>query len=88
MGSLLFSENTVYAPGFDEKEFRALKRGMSKDEVRSKLGDPLSTWSGSGGFEWWAYSKHGTKSENFLCRSLAFNTEGQLIERHAEFYAD
>lgn len=37
---------TMYAPGYDEKEFRQIARGMTKAEVANRLGLPLSNSEG------------------------------------------
>jgi outer membrane protein assembly factor BamE (lipoprotein component of BamABCDE complex) len=50
-----FEEDTVYAPGYSDKAFRRVKRGMSEQEVLNILGSPLG--------ESWCYEK--TEHERF-----------------------
>ncbi len=43
---LLFDENTSYAGGYSDRGFRAVRRGMTEDQVHGLVGQPLSEgWS-------------------------------------------
>jgi outer membrane protein assembly factor BamE (lipoprotein component of BamABCDE complex) len=41
MLSALYEDDTRYAPQYSDKNFRALKPGMSQSEVAARLGQPL-----------------------------------------------
>ena len=39
--SVVFGDDTVYAPGFDERAFRTVRIGDSREAVLERLGEPL-----------------------------------------------
>jgi len=47
-----FSDTTVYAPGYSEAKFRAIRTGMSEAEVIRTLGQPLSVDPAVGYIVW------------------------------------
>jgi len=84
----LDTHDTEYAAGFREDVFRSLEMGISQDEVRRRLGAPISTKSFPDGITYWYHSRHGAKSKSYFMRILAFDSQGTLRTRRAEFYID
>jgi hypothetical protein len=85
----LFDKNdTEYAPGFKEEVFRSVEMGFSQDEVKRRLGEPLSSKTFADGNTCWYYSRHGKKSKSYFLRLLEFDGKGILVARRAEFYVD
>lgn len=86
----VLSEDTVYSPGYSDSGFRAVRLGMTADEVHRLLGPPQSRWMNRQGpttletGERWSFSPGDT---NFRCRVVLFRN-GIVIERHSEFYLD
>jgi len=85
---LIDKHDTEYAAGFKEDVFRSLKMGISQVDVKTRLGEPLSTKSFPDGNTCWYYSRHGTKSKSYFVRLLEFDAKGVLVARRAEFYVD
>ena len=85
---LLGHHDTEYAPGFKERSFQTLEMGISQDEVKRIIGDPLFTKTFPDGRVYWYYSRHGKTSKSFFTRILVFREDGRLIARHTEFYLD
>ena len=48
--------NTEYAKGFSYEKLERIKQGMSKQQVRQILGEPLYIWKP--GYECFGYSRH------------------------------
>lgn len=85
---IIYDEKTRYAPGYREEAFRSLKPGMSEEEVRKLLGEPLSRRTIPDGRTVLYYSEQATPTDNYLMRNLVFDDQGRLLERRAEFYVD
>jgi SmpA / OmlA family len=85
---------TVYAPGYDESQFRRVRIGMTSKEVESILGDPLRKDSTSaqrwGPYENWIYSEpppHGTIGDNYWRRWVMFD-DGKVVAIVDDYYED
>lgn len=77
---------TRYAPGFSEEKFREVAVGQSREDVRTRLGEPLRTWK-SPTDEYWAYSE-SPNSGDYWVRSIVFDRTGRVSRVHAELYVD
>lgn len=55
---LLRRDSTIYAPGYSEGKYKAVRVGMSKDAVLKVLGPPLSV-DAAPGYIQWTYTDHG-----------------------------
>jgi hypothetical protein len=88
VASLAFAEDTVYAPGFDERSFRSVAIGDSREAVLERLGEPLERWNAApNGVETWSYTASpGTHS--YWLRSIRFDDRGRVTKKDAEFYVD
>ena len=68
---------TTYAPGYSGAKFRQIRNGMTKDEVRRTLGEPL--YANGGGVRWyWAYSAdhHGEGLDvGYYSRGVYFSND-------------
>ena len=82
------SERTAYAPGFREEVFRSLKKGISEEDVRRALGEPLLKRTFPDGQRIFYYSQQGTPRDNYLVRNVVFDAQGRLLALHTEFYVD
>lgn len=85
---LFETHDTEYAAGYKEEIFRSLEMGINQDEVKRRLGEPVSTRAFADGNACWYYSRHGRKSKNYFVRLLEFDGKGILLARRAEFYVD
>lgn len=85
---LIFAENTKYAPGYNEAKFRSISRGVSKANVRARLGDPLATRTFADGETVWYYSEQAAATDNYFVRNVAFDRDGRVVRTFAEFYLD
>ncbi len=58
--SMMFKEDTVFTSGYSDSGFSGIRKGMSKNEVLSKIGEPFYTnesWESKSNEERWWYSK-------------------------------
>lgn len=87
LGSLLLREDTLYASGYSDFNWRRVQIGMTRQDVHDLLGQPLSQWAlgnpGENG-ERWSLSPSDT---NFRCRVLLFR-DNRVRSKHSEFYFD
>lgn len=84
--SLFLREDTVWAEGYTNDRFRAVRIGMKRDEVYSLLGPPLYQWHNASGevVEWWTHSPDDT---HFRQRAIVF--QGDRARRKiARFWVD
>ena len=68
---------TIFAAGYDEARFHAIREGMTAAEVIGALGDPLRKDPLPGGEETWAYSEQYTYTSNYDRRWIIF--KGGLV---------
>lgn len=88
VASWLYPSDTVYAGGFTEQGFRSLASGADRETVVSVLGKPLRT-AVDGGKEYWYYSKHGQKYDNYWNMIVILDrASGRVVEKFREFYVD
>jgi hypothetical protein len=80
-------DTTVYASGYSEPGWTAVRVGDTQGKVRGHLGEPLDRWRGSSG-EWWSYSQQTTGTENYRERKLLFAIHGEVAEKHEACYID
>lgn len=76
--------STKYSDGYSFVKFASLKEGMSKEQVRDIMGDPLTIDTYESGDEWWNYSvmiDHHNGGENWRMRKVKFigNTTAEII---------
>jgi hypothetical protein len=90
--SLLFAgrSETRFAPGYSWSAFRHVRVGMTRDEVRSLLGQPLRVQTARYDtlyYENWVYSESPV-SRSYHARTVIFDANGRVAQRVAEFYVD
>ncbi len=85
---LIEDHDTEYAQGYSEEVFRSLGLGTDRETVEDLLGSPLFLRNFPNGMTYWYYSRHGKQSENYFVRITVFDAEGNLVERHSDFYLD
>jgi hypothetical protein len=83
---------TVYSEGYSESRFRALRAGMSREEVERVVGQPLGKipWNQhvpSRDTEMWSYSDRADKTANFWRRWVVFE-KGSVVEVINDFWVD
>ena len=70
---------TIYAPGYDERRFAAVRVGMSNSEVQEILGPPLEKDQRAGEvFVNWIYSEQSMHTGDYERRRIFFK-EGRVI---------
>lgn len=80
------SQETRYAPGFTEEKFREVAVGQSREDVRTRLGEPLKAWTVASS-EHWAYSDSPSDGDYWV-RRVSFDSSGRVSEVAAELYVD
>ncbi|MCP3062120.1 hypothetical protein LXT21_25360 [Myxococcus sp. K38C18041901] len=89
LASLVFSEDTVFAPGYSAFKFWRIRQGMTEAEVEQLVGLPLETWTprdDEPGELYWGYS-HSPGDAHYRMRLVRFR-DGRVHETHTEFYVD
>jgi hypothetical protein len=89
VASWIYVSDTVVAPRFSRPQFRMVTAGTSIVELVERLGEPLDRRLESAHREYWFYSRHGSRSENYwnfivLVDPVANN----VVECFKEFYTD
>ena len=84
--SRFYDEDTPYAPGYSDSAFRKVREGMTEDEVRDLLGQPLDRWSLDNNRFGRRWSKSPSDG-NYKLRVVIF-TEGKVTRKTSEFYLD
>ena len=69
----VISPPTVYAPGYNEATFRAIREGMTTDQVASIMGQPLEKELRSDDALIWKYSDQYTYTSDFDRRWVFFS---------------
>jgi outer membrane protein assembly factor BamE (lipoprotein component of BamABCDE complex) len=85
---LLYSHDTRYAALYREEAFRSVRPGVTEEEIRTALGDPLEKTRLEDGRFMWHYTKPGPKTQDFLVRIVEFDAARRVLRIHAEFYVD
>ena len=79
---------TSFAPGYSDAAFSKLRLGMSYDEVRRLLGEPLHRdtvyWPDYG----WKYSAPASSSGHYHLREVRFTQDGKVGDCFSVFYFD
>jgi hypothetical protein len=84
---LVWDDDTEFALGYSAMEYWSVHKGMTKEEVVARLGEPLVRWrrDSSGEEDWrWTRSPHGS---SYRIRSVLFR-EGRVSGTFSEFYVD
>ena len=90
---------TRYSEGFSRAAFLDLPIGLTREEVRARIGDgfPLldvgGRWDMNGcgpsdKAQWWIMSCYGNDSENYWRCRIMFDKEGRLSEKIIEWWYD
>ena len=79
--------DTVYSKGYSDQSWALTREGDTKAVVLGRLGEPLDRWP-SENDEVWAFSRHGSRSDDYLERKVHFTTEGRVFDKHEECYID
>lgn len=87
---LVFKTDTRYAAGYHHQKFRAIKIGMTEQQVIEILGEPLSRWQPYGGekghFVGLQYSE-SPSSTHYRLRQVYLD-HGMVAEVISYFYLD
>ncbi len=86
MWSRLFEEDTVYASGYSALAWRKVRKGMSLEDVTSRLGEPLTRGSRQDATISMQWSRSPADT-HYRCRVLIFE-QGVVVRKHSEFYVD
>lgn len=80
--------DTIYPPGFSEKEFLSISLGASEPEVLQKLGEPFErrTLQDARNITIWYYSWYGPRSRSYFVRALAFDEQGRVARKRRYYY--
>jgi hypothetical protein len=88
---VLLTDDTLYAPGYSDEQFNAIRVGMTEAEVLDRLGPPIDEPYSPHyeGADWdkgmrWTKSAHDS---HYKVRVIRFRA-GRVSEKDAEFYVD
>jgi len=85
----LYPSDTVYAPRFSPSQFRNVADGMRRRELLGLLGQPFERRVIAERQEYWYYSRHGARSQNYWNFIVIVDpASGQVVGRFREFYTD
>lgn len=78
--------DTVWATGFSDHGWRAIRVGMRREEVYALVGPPIenATMPGGQGTEYWTRSPGDT---NYFQRSIEFNRD-RVVDKSSQFWLD
>jgi outer membrane protein assembly factor BamE (lipoprotein component of BamABCDE complex) len=65
----------MFAPPVPTSRFEKIELGMTKEQVRDILGEPLNASKADDGSEWWVYARM-----TWSLLDVKFSPEGKLIE--------
>ncbi|MFT3711454.1 MAG: outer membrane protein assembly factor BamE [Archangium sp.] len=85
--SVVFKPDTVFAAGYSPWKFRRVKLGMSRDEVKSLLGEPLSRADAASSDEEYWYFSTSPSGAKYHIRVVQF-AHGRVTRISSEFYVD
>ena len=87
---LFFPHDTVFSTDYSEEAFQEVREGQSKEDVLDSLGRPLDrqpSWDDES--EYWYYTKHGPRYDNYWNKIVIFDADtGRVIRKVDEFYSD
>jgi len=76
--------DTAWAEGYSERKFAKVRLGMSREEVRSIMGDPICK---SYNENYWGYTE-SPSGTHYHQRGFVFSESGQVMEVVNGFYYD
>ena len=83
--SALFEEDTVYATGYSDSDFRRIRAGMTKGEVTKLLGPPIDEFiDRTRLIQRWSKSAHDS---SYRTRVIHFENH-IVVEKLTGFYVD
>ena len=82
---MVMYEDTTYAKDYSEENFFKIKKGMTKEEVKKILGEPLFKTENN---NYWHYSWYGNGTGNHLTRLIIFGKDGKVERIERDFYLD
>ncbi len=89
VASWLYPSDTVYAGRFNPHRFRRVVEGMSREELVKLLGRPFEARIITDRQEYWYYSRHGARSQNYWNYIVIVDpTVGKVAGWFEEFYTD
>ncbi|HET6342840.1 MAG TPA: outer membrane protein assembly factor BamE [Gemmatimonadota bacterium] len=72
--------DTVDSAAVQKTAVAALQAGMSKDEVRNKLGEPRIRVTMDGGLERWTYYSYDAQGRIAAKTMIIFGDDGTIVE--------
>ena len=85
--SLMLGHDTVYAPGFSERNFRRIQIGMTPEEVEATMGwPPLGVHKYPDNYQIWNYTQSPGDTHHFK-RNVAFE-HGRVVGIASLYYVD
>jgi SmpA / OmlA family len=89
MSNYLYGYGTVYSPGYSESRFNSIRKGMTRQQVETIMGPPLTKTIAEyqGGDEMWAFSDQPSITSNYWQRWVIFN-KGQVSIIVKDFWID
>jgi hypothetical protein len=84
---LIPCEGTIWAKGFSEKKFTQLKLGMTGEEVKRLIGEPLAIRCGKE-FCFFIYTNQDTGTADYDERVVLTDLSDKVVEIRKTFYID
>lgn len=70
----------VDSAAYQRRVVSELEPGMSKDEVRQRLGEPRTRVTMGGGLERWTYYNYDTQGQIAARTLIIFGNDGNIVE--------
>lgn len=85
----LYPSDSIYASRFSPRQFQRVTEGMHQQELLELLGQPLERHTIVDRREYWHYSRHGARFQNYWNVIVIVDpTARQVVGRFREFYTD
>lgn len=87
---MMFKEDTVFTSGYSDSGFSGIRKGMSKNEVLSRIGKPFYTnesWESKTNEQRWWYSK-SPGDTHYRMREVRFFKNKVSEKIHYYYYID
>ena len=82
----LFEDTTTFSPKYSEAEFRTIRVGDTQEQVKAKLGEPVSMNRDEEGKVW--FYSNGQVDRNFWARTLVLDRTGHVRGGMRYYFVD
>ncbi|MEW6203330.1 MAG: hypothetical protein AB1546_15230 [bacterium] len=84
----VYYHETLYAAGYNDKQFRRVHQGDNIYDVKEKLGDPLRILHCENGTNIWKYTIQGPKGTHYVVREIEIGRDKKVKRTRAFYFVD